>query len=299
VPALLAAIVLWSLASAAWSVLPSASFLDAQRTLLYLTAAIAFGFAGDGLVVGVLGGGSIVAAWAIAGRLIHGAPVDPFEGRLLTGPIGYANGLAALAAIGIAVSIAFVARRRLLAAVPLVVLVPALLLTNSRGALVACLVGVVVAAAVATGRRTAAAVVVAGASLALMALLVFTPASLGDRAAYWGAARHMVAAHPLGGTGAGTFHVDYTSLPPGHDAHSLYLQAFAELGVVGLVLIVALVALPLGLAIRRGLAAPAAGLAVFALAAGVDWDWQLPAVTVAALALAAATSAKPAPLELR
>jgi hypothetical protein len=55
-----------------------------------------------------------------------------------------------------------------------------------------------------------------------------------------------------------------------------------------LLLIVSFVAFPLALAIRRGFAAPAAGLAVFALHAGVDWDWQLPAVTLAALALAAA-----------
>jgi O-antigen ligase len=197
------------------------------------------------------------------------------------------------------VSAALVARRRWVAAAPLVVLVPALALTNSRGALAACLVGAVVAVALANGRRTIAQAVLAIATVALAALLLFTPSSFGDRISYWRAARHIGAAHPLGGTGAGSFHVDYTSLPPGHDAHSLYLQAFAELGVVGLVLIVALVALPLAFALRRGLAAPAAGLAVFAFAAGVDWDWQLPAVTVAALALADAASAKPARLEVR
>ena len=298
-PLLIAALALWSLLSAAWSIEPSASTLDVQRTLLYLAAAAAFALAGEGLAVGVLGGATIVALWALGGRLIHGAQLNPYEGRLLTGPIGYANGLAALVAIGIAVSVALAARRRYLAAVPLVVLVPALLLTNSRAGLTACAVGAVVAIAVATGRRTLAAAVVAAATLGLTALLLFTPASFGDRVSFWRAARHIGAAHPLGGAGAGTFHVEYASFPPAHDAHSLYLQAFAELGVVGLVLAVAIVAFPLAVAIRRGLAAPAAGLAVFALHAGVDWDWQLPVVAVAGLALIAAATTKPQPLELR
>jgi len=293
-PALLAALALWSLLSATWSVSPSASTLDVQRTLLYLAAAVAFALAGEGLTVGVLGGATIVAMWALGDRLINGAPIDTYEGRLLTGPIGYANGLAALLAIGIAISVALTVRRRYLAAVPLVVLVPALLLTNSRAAEAACAVGVIVA----LGRRRLSAAVVVASALALTAILLFTPNSLGDRVSYWGAARHIGAAHPLAGAGAGTFHVEYTQLPPGHDAHSLYLQAFAELGVVGLVLVIALVALPLALAIHRGLPVAAAGLTVFALHAGLDWDWQLPVVAVAGLALIASAT-NPGPLEVR
>ena len=62
----------------------------------------------------------------------------------------------------------------------------------------------------------------------------------------------------LTGTGAGTFHLVYHRAPPAHDAHSLYLQAFAELGIVGLLLVVAIIALPLVESIRHELAAPAA-----------------------------------------
>lgn len=292
-PALLAALCLWSVASSAWSALPSASFLDAQRTLLYLAASAAFAVAGDGLVTGVGAGGIAVAGWALGARLAGGAPADPYEGKLLTGPIGYANGLGALLAIAAVVWVALaLERRRPLYLAPLAVLVPALVLTNSRGAWGAAVVGAVVAVAIAAGRRVVALVAAGGATLGL-ALLLVLPLAPADRAPYWEFARHIVSLHPLAGAGAGTFPALYHGALAGQDAHSLYLQALAELGVVGLVLIVALFFVPLGSALRRGLAAPAAGLVVFVLAAGVDWDWQLPAVTVAALALAAAGIREP------
>lgn len=290
-PALLAALGLWSVASSVWSVAPGASTLDAQRTLLYLTAAVAFAAAGEGLTLGVLGGSTIVAAWALGGRLVHGTTWDTYEGRLLTGPLGYANGLAALVAIGAVVAVALaLERRRPVFAAPLVLLLPALALTGSRGAFVASAAGAAVAVALVRGRPLLAAAAAALSGALLVLLLLFTPAAAGDRAAYWHVARDVAAAHPLGGTGAGTFAIDYNRLPAAHDAHSLYLQAAAELGAVGLLLVVALVALPLAVALRRRLVAPAAGLTVFALHAGLDWDWQLPAVTVAALALAAAAT---------
>ena len=296
VPTLLAAYGLWSLASAAWSVDAPLTTLDVQRTLFYFAAAVAFALAGEGLTSGVLAGTTAIAVWALGDRLLHGASVDPYEGKLLTGPIGYANGLGALMAIGAAVSLALaLERRRPLWAAPLLVLLPALALTDSRGAWAALAVGAVVAVATARRHRLLAAAAVALAAVALVVLLAFTPASAGNRAAYWHVARSVGAAHPVAGTGAGTFVVDYARMPPGRDAHSLYLQAFAELGVVGLLLAAALVTLPLAAALARGLAAPAAGLAVFAVHAGIDWDWQLPAVTVAALALTAAS----ARLELR
>ncbi len=288
-PGLLAGFALWSVASALWSLDASVSLLDAQRTLLYVAAACCFALAGPGLVAGVLGGTTIVAVWALGGRLIHGARIDPYEGRLLVAPLGYANGLGALMAIGAAVALGLALRSNKLFAAPLVLLVPALVLTDSRGAEAAAVVGCAVAVSLHLGRRGVAAATlgISGAGLAL--LLLVTPSSVGNRVAYWDVARHIGVAHPLAGDGAGTFHLVYHQLPPAHDAHSLYLQAFAELGVIGLALVIALVALPLVWSVRNGLVAPAAGLTVFALHAGVDWDWQLPAVTVAALALAAAS----------
>jgi len=71
------------------------------------------------------------------------------------------------------------------------------------------------------------------------------------------------------------------------DAHNLYLETLAEVGLVGLALLVLTLALPLvGLArARRRALVPAAGGAyvAFLAHAAVDWDWEIPAVTVAAL----------------
>jgi len=290
-PAILAALVLWSVASSAWSVFPSGSILDAQRTLLYLAAAIAFAVAGDGLVLGVVAGVSVVAAWALGAHLFDGGTFDTYEGRLLTGPLGYANGLGALVAVAAVVCVALaLERRRILFAAPLLVLVPALVLTESRGAWGAAVLGTIVAVAVVRGRQAFAFCAAGLGGLGLMLLLVLPHAAPADRADYWSAARHIASIHPFLGTGAGTFAVLYHGAVPGRDAHSLYLQALVELGPIGLLLVVALFVGALVVAVRRGLAAPAAGLAVFAFAAGVDWDWQLPAVTVAALALVAAST---------
>jgi O-antigen ligase len=282
---------LLSVASAVWSASPSASLLDAQRTLLYVAALASFALAGEGLVAGVAVGAGTIGAWALATRLVHGTTLDPYEGRLLTGPIGYANGLGALAAIGAAVCVtAALARRDVRLALPLLVLVPTLLLTESRGAEAAVVVGCVVGAAVVVRRPAVAGLALGVSTVLLTTLYLWTPAGLGDRASYWSGARETAAAHPLGGTGAGTYGLVHVQWPYARDAHSLYLQALSELGVPGLLLLVLFVTFPLVVAVRRGLAAPAAGLAVFALHAGVDWDWQLPAVTVAALALMAAAT---------
>lgn len=281
-----------SLISALWSADPSASILDAQRTLLYIAGLAAFLLAGEGLAAGVVVGSVVVGAWALVVRAVDGAPLDSYEGRLLTRPIGYANGLGALMAVGAAVSLALALRaRRPLFAAPLAVLVPALALTNSRGSELALAVGCLVAVALSAKRRAVAVLLVAGSATLLAWLLVLPPTGIGDRAAYWSAARATTGAHPLDGTGAGTFGRVHLLAPYARDAHSLYLQVLSELGVGGFVLILAFLAIPLSLAIRRNLAAPAAGLTVFVLHAGIDWDWQIPAVTFSALALVAASVA--------
>jgi O-antigen ligase len=74
------------------------------------------------------------------------------------------------------------------------------------------------------------------------------------------------------------------------DAHSLYVETLAELGPVGLALLLLALAVPL-LALRsRGdplLAAAGAGYVAFLVHAGVDWDWEQPSVTLAGLACGA------------
>jgi hypothetical protein len=118
------------------------------------------------------------------------------------------------------------------------------------------------------------------------------------RVEHWRVALDAWRAHPLNGTGAGTFqnrwnqHRDSTVRVL--DAHSLYIETLGELGLVGLgLLLTALVALIAGLAWRlRGPQRPAIGavlaaLAAWAFHAGVDWDWELAAVTVWVFGLSA------------
>jgi hypothetical protein len=118
-----------------------------------------------------------------------------------------------------------------------------------------------------------------------------------NRYAYWRVAFHTWADHPLQGAGAAAFRVEWLRERPFResvrDAHSLYFETLAELGLVGFVLLCALLAGVL-LAARKVLGAdaalaagPAAGLVVWAVHAGVDWDWEMPALTLVALVLAA------------
>ena len=117
------------------------------------------------------------------------------------------------------------------------------------------------------------------------------------RSGYWHVAwQQEIASRPLGGTGAGTFGFFWMrsrivlTLGGALDAHSLYVETLAELGLVGLVLLAAFLLLPLrGLRRRDGpMTAAAAAYVAFLVHAGVDWDWELPAVTIAALACGAA-----------
>ncbi|HEV7400568.1 MAG TPA: O-antigen ligase family protein [Solirubrobacterales bacterium] len=94
---------------------------------------------------------------------------------------------------------------------------------------------------------------------------------------------------PILGHGAGTYQFSWDQLRtielPVHDAHSLYLEAFAELGIVGGLLVLALVGTLLGCAFAawRNAAEPqrdryAALLAVmlaFAVGAAFDWFWEI------------------------
>jgi O-antigen ligase len=81
------------------------------------------------------------------------------------------------------------------------------------------------------------------------------------------------------------------------DAHSLYLETLAELGVVGFLFLMAFLCGTAAAVLRLHRVAPgpatalAGGLAVWAVHAGLDWDWEMPAVTLPALLLGAAAVA--------
>lgn len=109
------------------------------------------------------------------------------------------------------------------------------------------------------------------------------------RAEYWRVAWEAYREHPALGAGAGSFGREWlrerrNDLPV-RDAHSLYLETAAELGPVGLALILAFLGAPLlaGVRARRQPLAPVAfaAYAAYLAHAGIDWDWELPAVTVA------------------
>ena len=112
-------------------------------------------------------------------------------------------------------------------------------------------------------------------------------ASGNGRADYWRAAWSEVEDRPLGG-GAGSWErwwlLERPTAFAARDAHNLYLEALAELGPIGLLLLLAALAPPL-LALPRGRAMAAAGAAyvAFLLHAALDWDWEIPAVTATAL----------------
>jgi len=130
----------------------------------------------------------------------------------------------------------------------------------------------------------------------------FESASGSGRYQWWQGALDANATDPLVGIGPGTFEYHWAreGTIPGfvRDAHSLYLETLAELGVVGLLLVLAAVAVPLAVGARRALrAAPearawlAAALAAgvtFAVAAAIDWAWELTVLPVIFLLLAAA-----------
>jgi hypothetical protein len=134
--------------------------------------------------------------------------------------------------------------------------------------------------------------------VALVGIVAVTSAGVTEpRSLYYHVAWREYLGHPLLGSGAGTFaHYwlrwgDIGRWGGALDAHSLYLEMLAELGPIGLCLLVGFLLYPLRRTIEhRSLpfvpAAAGASIA-FLVHAGLDWDWEVPAVVVAGLACAA------------
>ncbi|HVA18750.1 MAG TPA: O-antigen ligase family protein [Solirubrobacteraceae bacterium] len=126
-----------------------------------------------------------------------------------------------------------------------------------------------------------------------------TDPSNDGRTDLWRVAVRGFEASPVHGHGAGMYQTLWERNRPHFaftiNAHSLYLQAMAELGIPGLLLLLVLVGAVLcGLSVRtrgpqRSLygALLACGV-VWALRAGVDWDWEMPVVTLIFFAVAGA-----------
>ena len=352
--------------------------LEVERGILYVAvlwaALLAIRRLGvSAAIAGTLVGLVLVCLIGLTETLVRPDDVpDRFEGRLLAQPLGYANAMGILAAMGIPLALGCAAHAsaraaRALTAAALVPLAVTLALTESRGAMAALLVAAVVmlscdrhrgrlvittlvvlplplliCALVSQFRVTSgsagltevsadghrlgvaiAAMTVGAAGLAFavlrsrvqadggvtriavfVATMVLAVAlvgglvsagSFGDRAAYWRVAWADARAHPVAGSGAGSFRVAWLrerDVPRAAlDAHNLYLETLAELGPLGLALLLAFFACPLvaGFLARSRPLMPAvlAAFASFAAHVALDWDWELPAVVVPALILAA------------
>ena len=355
---------------------------ELERTALYvlvvwagLAASRCTADAAEALVAGLLVGIVVVCFRGLELFLFprHAAP-DLYEGRLLFQPVGYANAMGILAAIGFLLAFAAACHgsssgSRALAAGALTPLAATLWFTQSVGAAAALVAGgvamvaldpfrrrlvttavvafplplivvwVVSRSAVGDSQASTSAVVRSGhlvaallvlvmlasasiafvllrrdrlgriqgpalalaaaaviAVIAVIAVAAVNGVAFGDRMAYWRAALADIGAHPLLGSGAGSYEVAWlhyrTSPVPTLDAHNLYLETLAELGPLGLVLLGGTLCIPLRcLSSRpRRPATVAAGAVYIAFLVHVsfDWDWEMPAVTVTGLLSAVA-----------
>jgi hypothetical protein len=135
-------------------------------------------------------------------------------------------------------------------------------------------------------------------------------ASGSGRCQFWGVALGAFEAHPLLGIGAGGYkgwwgeHATLGTFV--QNAHSLPFETLAELGIVGLVLVLAFLITPLaaGFGRRRdefrdpALAPALALLAAGVLSSAIDWMWELPAAfapAVIAAGLLTGPALAPAP----
>jgi hypothetical protein len=121
--------------------------------------------------------------------------------------------------------------------------------------------------------------------------------SLTNRNLLWSVAWREGVAHPLQGTGAGSFDEYWyrhrKAVMDSGSPHSLYLQTFAEAGLVGLLLLGITLVTPLVAAVRARRSSPlvpslAGAVAAFLLHAGTDWDLLVPGLTVPFLLCCAA-----------
>jgi hypothetical protein len=112
------------------------------------------------------------------------------------------------------------------------------------------------------------------------------------RADLWRLAWDEAQDNPVFGAGAGTYERYFLAHQPSgigrvRDAHGLYIETLAELGPVGLIVLLAALVTPLtvlGSARRHPLVPGALGAYVaYLVHTGVDWDWELPAVTLTGL----------------
>jgi hypothetical protein len=134
----------------------------------------------------------------------------------------------------------------------------------------------------------------------------FTDVNGHGRYQLWQAAVRASETHPWRGIGPGTYQfywAQHRSISLFvRDAHSLYLQTLAELGIIGLALVGGFLLLVLGSGVIRGiragprsgatLAAATAACAAFCVSAAYEWVWQIAVMPLIVCVLAAVIFAR-------
>ncbi len=163
----------WGGLSALWSLSVAGSIREHERNVVYVGAALLLLVVGrrslvPALLAGTLTGIVAVCTYALATRLLPDrfGVYDATSAYRLSEPVGYWNGLGLVAAIGVILALGFAARgarprAQALSAMSLLVLVPTLYFTFSRGSWVALAIGLAVAIAVDPRRLQLLATVVA------------------------------------------------------------------------------------------------------------------------------------------
>jgi len=129
------------------------------------------------------------------------------------------------------------------------------------------------------------------------------------RYSYWKVALEATASRRWAGSGPGTFQLLWdpraTFYSPAINAHSLYIETLATVGVIGLALLVGFLVLIVVAAVRTALAtesedrtraaAAAGAFFAFLVAAAIDWVWELPVLPAVLMLLASAVLAPAVP----
>ncbi len=271
-----------------------------------------------------------IAMWAtggsfeVPGLATRGTAAVGGEGWRVAGTIGSPNNagsyFAFMFALGGALYLSRVdARLRALALAACLLALPALVLTLSRGAWIACLVSIVVLVLASPGRRLSPPAV-AALGLAMVVVLVPLQGTISERLARSdeGAAAgrvplvrmagEMIGDHPLLGVGANNFVVELPRYAGGSfsqvwlsSVHNKYLLIWSEAGPIALLAFLLLVGIPIvrGWRARRApdplLAGVGAGLAaaVAGHAVHMNFDIFAGATTTGMLWVAAAIAMSP------
>ena len=279
----------WGLLSISWSETTSGTLGDLSRYFLNMTViVIAFTALRERRYVYWIFGAWIVgAAIAAVYGLLTKPSVAPDEAYRLSSSVGNANVLATVLVAGLVLALAGGIAARHSPAIRAAAWSTAVLalfssfFTGSRSGAIAFGV-VIVASVLFAGRKWRGRVFLAAAAtavIAVMSFFAFAPEAIKQRVTQtapgqvqatdgrgtiWQVGWRMVEAHPIHGVGLGSFQTSsiHYVLQPGtlersdqvidtpKVAHNIFLQVLAEEGIIGLALFLAVLAFPIGCALR-------------------------------------------------